>query len=209
MIEYPLKATNGSVLIGIDEVGRGCLAGPVYAGAAVFLSPADVDTYFDSKTLSEVKRKKLSESILANHFVAIGTASVEEIDELNIRQATFLAMQRAVLQIIKHIDEKFRINKAHLLIDGRDTIPNFATYSQEAIIKGDQKVRLISAASIVAKVARDEFMTGLSNSAEYSCYGFEKHKGYGTELHRKLISENGPSVWHRKSFGGVKEYVFK
>lgn len=145
----------------------------------------------------------MSDSINKYHHVAIGVASVEEIDELNIRQATFLAMQRAVEDLMK----KLNLTRTHLLIDGRDIIPNFDLCSQEAIIKGDQKVRLISAASIAAKVARDEFMTDLSKSAGFNCYGFEKHKGYGTEFHRQRISENGPSVWHRKSFGGVKEYL--
>lgn len=202
-VEYPEKSSDGSILIGIDEVGRGCLAGPVYAGAVVFSGPEDIETYFDSKTLSEEKRKKLSESIWQHHHVAIGKASVDEIDQHNIRQATFLAMRRAVEELKKKINFK----KAHLLIDGRDTIPNFGHYTQEAIIKGDQKVRMISAASIAAKVARDEFMTNLSLGAECAGYGFEKHKGYGTEFHRKQISEKGPSVWHRKSFGGVKEFL--
>lgn len=198
METYPLQTPEGQILIGIDEVGRGCLAGPVYAGAVVFLGPQDIQTYFDSKTLSEEKRKKISESIYLHHKASIGIASVEEIDQLNIRQATFLAMRRAVNQL--------QITKAHLLIDGRDVIPAFAPFSQEAIIKGDQKVRLISAASIVAKVARDEFMSQLALVEELKNYGFEKHKGYGTAYHRERICKEGPTVWHRKTFGGVKEY---
>lgn len=183
--------------IGVDEVGRGCLAGPVTAAAVIFNSDTDIQKYKDSKQLKEEQRKILSESIHKNHTVAIGWASVEEIDELNILQASFLAMRRAI--------EQLKLKSGSVLVDGNHIIPELEQFTQKAIIKGDQKLRLISAASIVAKVARDEFMKNLAT--EFDQYGFEKHKGYGTVYHRKQIHTNGPCQWHRQSFGGVKEYI--
>lgn len=184
-------------LIGVDEVGRGCLAGPVTAAAVIFKSDTDVELYKDSKLIKEDMRKQLSLSIHKNHIVSIGWATVEEIDQINILQATFLAMRRAV--------EALPIKGRCILIDGRDRIPNLASFEQHPVIQGDQKVSLISAASIVAKVARDEFMKNLA--LKINQYGFETHKGYGTSFHRQRIAELGPTIWHRKSFGGVKEHV--
>lgn len=184
-------------LVGVDEVGRGCLAGPVVAGAVIFKSTKDVRKYRDSKALSEESREELSQSIHSNHIVSIGWASVEEIDEFNILQATFIAMRRAVAGL--------QLQTGSILVDGRDQIPNVGAFEQRAIIGGDDRVRLISAASIAAKVARDRFMKDLSR--EFSAYGFEQHKGYATSFHRKRIQEVGPSKWHRQSFAGVKEFV--
>ena len=189
--------TLSTPLIGVDEVGRGCLAGPVTAGAVIFNSTVDIKKYKDSKQLKEEQRNNLSASIHQNHLAAIGWASVEEIDELNILQASFLAMQRAI--------KKLQIKSGTILVDGNQCIPNMGSFEQRAIVKGDQKLRLISAASIIAKVARDEFMKNLAN--EFNQYGFEKHKGYGTLYHREQIQAVGPSKWHRQSFGGVKEYI--
>lgn len=189
--------TLATPLIGVDEVGRGCLAGPVTAAAVIFNSAVDIKKYKDSKQLKEEQRNKLSASIHENHCAAIGWASVEEIDELNILQASFLAMQRAI--------KKLQIKRGTILVDGNQCIPNMGSFEQRAVIKGDQKLRLISAASIVAKVARDEFMKNLAN--EFNQYGFEKHKGYGTLYHRKQIQAVGPSKWHRQSFAGVKEHI--
>lgn len=189
-------------LIGIDEVGRGCLAGPVCAGVVILDESKPFDHYFDSKTLSEEKRKSLSLDIQENHFWSIGWATVEEVDSINIRQATFLAMTRALQDLIS----KYKLKKeGTLLIDGRDVVPNIKSFRQLAIIKGDQHLRSISAASIVAKVARDELMKELSE--EFPYYGFEKHKGYGTEVHRKAIVQFKPTIHHRKTFGGVKEHL--
>lgn len=184
-------------LVGVDEVGRGCLAGPVTAAAVIFKSDKDIFLYQDSKKLTEAQREDLAVSIHENHLVSVGWASVEEIDEINILQATFLAMHRAV--------QGLKIKSGSILVDGRDKIPNLVGVQQQAIIKGDQKVRLISAASIAAKVARDQLMKKLAQ--EFTVYGFEKHKGYGTLYHRRQIQEFGPSLWHRKSFGGVKEHL--
>ena len=184
-------------LIGVDEVGRGCLAGPVVAAAVVFKSTTDVRKYRDSKEIEEDQRIILSKSIHLHHHVAIGWASVEEIDEVNILQATFLAMQRAI--------EQLGFLNGTILVDGRDRIPNIAGFDQRPVIKGDQKLRVISAASIAAKVARDNFMKNLAK--EFNAYGFEQHKGYATSLHRERIQAVGPSKWHRQTFAGVKEYL--
>lgn len=186
--------------IGIDEVGRGCLAGPVVAAAVIFKSKSDIKLYKDSKAIGQADREMLSASIHANHHVSIGWASVEEIDQINILQATFLAMRRAIegLQLTE---------SGTVLVDGCDIIPKLVTHQQLAIIQGDQHVRLISAASIAAKVARDQFMTQLAKTVD--AYGFEKHKGYGTLFHREQIQKVGPSAWHRQTFRGVKEYSIK
>ena len=187
-------------LIGIDEVGRGCLAGPVFAAAVCFKSTTDIKKYQDSKSIQSSDRNKLSESIMRHHHYAIGVASVAEIDQYNILQATFMAMRRAVQKLAAGME----MTTATLLIDGRDKIPNFECYRQQPIIEGDNKVRLISAASIVAKVARDNFMIQLAG--KFKNYEFEKHKGYGTKLHRERIQKFGPSEWHRQTFSGVREY---
>ncbi len=192
--------------IGIDEVGRGCLAGPVVAAAVIFKSTKDIKNYVDSKKLNSEAREQLSLSIHNHHLVGIGWASVEEIDQINILQATFRAMHRAVEKLQNSHTTAMTQNPT-LLIDGRDCIPSLGHFVQVPIIQGDQHVRLISAASIAAKVARDQFMVELSKSG--ADYGFEKHKGYGTLYHRQQIQKMGPSAWHRKSFGGVKEYVTK
>ncbi len=186
-------------VIGIDEVGRGCLAGPVAAAAVILSNEKKYSFYPDSKKISEEQRELLSQEIYSIHTVGLGWAQVEEIDRVNILQATFLAMKRA----LSHLPFK----TGTLLIDGRDRIPGLDLWHQVPVIKGDQKVRAISAASIVAKVARDQFMKQLAN--EVVGYGFEKHKGYGTAFHRQKIQELGPSTWHRQTFGGVKEYVEK
>jgi ribonuclease HII len=184
-------------LIGVDEVGRGCLAGPVVAAAVIFNSSTDTRKYRDSKETPEDLRLILSESIFKHHQVAIGWASVEEIDSINILQASFLAMRRAI--------EQLGVTSGTILVDGRDRIPKMEGFEQRPVIKGDQKLRLISAASIAAKVARDNFMKDLAK--EFNDYGFEQHKGYGTSFHRQRIQAVGPSKWHRQSFAGVKEYL--
>lgn len=185
-------------IIGVDEVGRGCLAGPVYASAVSFNSDILSDLVTDSKLLSEKRRTELSIEIQKHHHVGLGFATVEEIDELNILQASLLAMKRAV--------EALGLKAGHLLIDGNQKIPNMAKeFQQTTVIKGDLRVAPISAASIVAKVTRDELMKNLG--VTFPQYGFEAHKGYSTVVHKKSIAEHGPCIWHRKSFSGVKEFV--
>ena len=172
------------------------------AAAVIFKSKIDISHYVDSKKLTETQRESLAASINEHHLVGVGWASVEEIDEINILQATFRAMHRAVEKL------KLLSNETPtLLIDGRDRIPSLGHLNQVPVIKGDQHVRLISAASIAAKVVRDQFMIALAKAG--ADYGFEKHKGYGTLYHRQQIQKLGPTEWHRQTFSGVKEYLTK
>lgn len=198
--EYPKvdwqKFSPGPI-IGVDEVGRGCLAGPVYAAAVIFKSDILADKVTDSKLLSEDRREELATLINKEHFVGIGSASVEEIDEINILQASLLAMKRAI--------ENLNIKTGHVLIDGNMKIPGLKNFEQTTFVKGDLRVAPISAASIVAKVARDRLMKDFG--VKYPVYGFEAHKGYSTPVHKESIVTHGPCSIHRKSFAGVKEYV--
>lgn len=199
-IEFPKiewRDFSPTPIIGVDEVGRGCLAGPVYAAAVIFKSDALNDLVTDSKLLSEKRREELADLILKEHIVGIGSASVEEIDEINILNASLLAMKRAV--------EKLGVKSGHVLVDGNKKIPNLKGFQQSTIVKGDLRVAPISAASIVAKVTRDRLMKDLG--VKYPHYGFEVHKGYSTPVHKQSIVDHGPCIAHRRSFAGVKEYV--
>ena len=184
-------------VIGVDEVGRGCLAGPVYAGAAILLSDKIESELTDSKLLNESKREFLSIEILKFHKVSIAWASEEEIAQLNIFQASLLAMKRAV--------NGLGVSSGHILVDGKFPIPDMKGFVQTPLIKGDLRTTPISAAAICAKVARDHLMHTLAS--EYPNYGFEKHKGYATEAHRQAIQELGPCKVHRRTFAGVREYL--
>jgi ribonuclease HII len=187
--EINLIAAGGAPVAGVDEVGRGPLAGPVVA-AAVILDPDRIPTGIcDSKQLAKGDRERLASEIVARaHAVAIASASVAEIDALDIRRASHLAMRRSVLGLA--------MQPMHVLVDGRDlpTLPCAAT----AIVKGDASVLSIAAASIVAKVARDRMMTRLA--ASHPAYGFERHAGYPTAAHRGVLAEMGPCEAHRLSF---------
>ena len=176
-------------LAGIDEVGRGPLAGPVVACAIIFDKSYYNKDVRDSKSLSEKKRDQLSE-ILRSQAVSfnVGEACVQEIEQYNIRQATFMAMRRAVSGL--------SVSPDFLLVDG-ENLPDSPVPSL-GIVKGDQKSFSISAASIVAKVARDNYMKELER--EYPQYKFAKNKGYGTKEHIQAIKQLGPSPHHRKSF---------
>lgn len=199
-IEFPKidwKEFSPSPVIGVDEVGRGCLAGPVYAAAVIFKSEALSDLVTDSKLISEKRRDEMAELILREHHVGIGSATVEEIDELNILNAALLAMNRAI--------QALGVKGGHVLVDGNKKIPNLPGFQQTTVVKGDLRVAPISAASIVAKVTRDRLMKELG--VQYPHYGFEVHKGYSTPIHKQSIVEHGPCVVHRRSFAGVKEYV--
>lgn len=188
-------------VIGVDEVGRGCLAGPVYAGACLLLSEKHLELLTDSKLLSESRREMICPLIEQTHAVSIACASEEEIDELNILQASLLAMKRAV----EDLQKKLGLTMGHVLVDGKFKIPDLKDFEQTPIIKGDLRAAPISAAAIVAKVKRDQLMSQLGK--EFPQYGFEKHKGYASLVHRKAIEKWGPSPYHRKSFSGVKEYL--
>ena len=181
-------------IIGVDEAGRGCLAGPVFAGAVILNFP---QPFQDSKLLSAQQRENLAKEIKKNHIFGIGIASVKEIETLNIHQASLLAMKRAV--------ENLKVSSGCLLIDGKFTIPSFPQFSQTALVKGDRRALPIMAAGIMAKTERDKLL--LSYGKKYPEYGFEKHKGYATKQHKKAIQEYGPCYIHRKSFSGVKEFL--
>jgi ribonuclease HII len=184
------------LICGVDEAGRGPLAGPVSA-AAVILDPANpIEGLADSKKLSEKQRDRLAPVIKERALAwAVAYAEVGEIDELNILQATLLAMKRAVLAL--------HIQPQQVLVDGL-YCPQTGIPSQ-AIVKGDSKVAAISAASILAKTARDELMLKLH--ARYPQYGFDGHKGYPTALHLAALREHGVSEVHRRSFRPVRELL--
>lgn len=184
------------VYCGIDEAGAGPLCGEVYAAAVVLDYKSPILGLNDSKKLSEKKRNALYQEICANAAdFAIATASVAEIDRINILQARLLAMRRAFLGLKKTVD--------YALVDG-NRLPNLPV-DAKAIIKGDGLVDAISAASILAKVARDQSMYELD--ALYPEYGFAKHKGYGTKQHMQALKEYGPTSAHRKSFAPVAKYL--
>jgi ribonuclease HII len=182
------------IVVGIDEAGRGPLAGRVYAGAVILDEAKYIDNLTDSKKLSHKERICLYDEI-RNKAVSfgVGFASVEEIDRINILQATFLAMRRALDSLNSGYD--------YVLVDG-NVFP-FKNLRGEAIVKGDGKVREIMAASIAAKVERDLYMMEMSKL--YPQYEFDKHKGYPTKRHVELLLKYGASPIHRKTFGIVKE----
>jgi ribonuclease HII len=197
MNEYgQVLGTKHRFIAGVDEVGRGPLAGPVVT-AAVILDPAQPITGLaDSKKLSETRREALAELIKRHALAwAIGRAEVEEIDRLNILQATLLAMQRAVANL--------SITPEHVLVDG-NRCPRLPC-SVEAVIKGDSTVPAISAASIIAKVTRDREMLALD--AEYPGYGLAGHKGYPTKAHLAALHVLGVSPIHRRSFSPVRQIL--
>jgi len=180
-------------LCGVDEAGRGPLAGPVTA-AAVMLDPArPIDGLRDSKKLTAAARERLADAIRERAAAwCVAEASVAEIDQLNILQATMLAMQRAVAGLGRAPDDVW--------VDG-NRCPNWAWRSQ-AVVKGDDKVAAIAAASILAKTVRDQFMCRLHD--EYPAYGFARHMGYGTAAHLDALKAHGACPQHRRSFGPVK-----
>lgn len=190
-ILYKFDLEKGDI-VGVDEAGRGPLAGNVVAAVAKLKKYDErLEKINDSKKLSEKKREELFEVIKECFYVEIGEATVEEIDELNILNATFLAMRRALEKLEKVV--KFE----KVLVDGNHKIRGYKR-EQEAVIKGDAKSLAIAAASIVAKVTRDREL--VRADSKYTCYNFKKHKGYGTKEHREAILKYGPCEIHRKSF---------
>lgn len=190
-LEYENAALNSGfeVICGIDEAGRGPLAGPVYAAAVILPKGHIVEGVNDSKKISEKKRDLLFDKIIDECVCySIGTASEQEIDEINILQATFLAMRRAVAGL--------EIKPDIALIDGNRK-PGL-DIAEQTIVKGDSKSANIAAASIIAKVSRDRYM--LEMAEKYPEYQFEKHKGYGTKLHYEMLEKYGISPIHRKTF---------
>ena len=180
------------VLAGVDEVGRGSLIGPVYAAAVILNKSINTKILKDSKSLSKNKRKEISTYIKKNSIWAIGQASVREIEKINILQASLLAMKRAIIKLKK--------KPSLVLIDGNN-LPNIKNYNLKYIIKGDQKIPCISAASIIAKVSRDKFVTTLSKN--FQNYGWDTNSGYGTKEHLKAIKKFGITKYHRKTFSPI------
>jgi ribonuclease HII len=185
------------LLAGVDEAGRGPLAGPVYAAAVILDPDRPIPGIRDSKKLTAAQREALALEIREKAVAwSIASADTAEIDSLNILQATHLAMRRALAGLSRVPD--------HVQVDGNrcPSIDGLARFSIEAIVKGDDKVPAIGAASILAKVGRDAVMVALHE--QYPQYGFAVHKGYPTAAHLKALQEHGPSPAHRLSFGPVR-----
>lgn len=188
-LENEIYAEGFSLICGVDEAGRGPLAGPVYAAAVILPRDAAIEGLNDSKKLTEKKREALFDVITERALTyGIASASVEEIEKLNILNATFLAMNRA-------IDKLDPIPELALIDGNRST--GIAMPSR-CVVKGDSRCADIAAASILAKVSRDRYMLTLAK--KYPQYHFEQHKGYGTKLHYEALREYGPSPEHRPSF---------
>lgn len=191
-IEQDLLRNGCSIIAGVDEVGRGPLAGPVTA-AAVILDPLNIpDNLNDSKILSSKKREKLFEQLKSSSAFAVAHVSPEEIDKLNILQASLLAMVNAVSNL--------KVKPNHILIDG-NKVPDKLIGRATAIVKGDRKVLSIAAASIIAKVTRDKLMHDLAS--EFPVYGWAKNSGYPTKCHMNAIVKYGVTPHHRRSFKPV------
>jgi ribonuclease HII len=196
LFEKAAYSSNFKRVAGIDEAGRGPLAGPVMAAAVILPAGLSIIGVDDSKKLKPDKREKLFEIIMAQALsVGVGIITPGEIDRINILQATRRAMLAAVQSLSPQPD--------YLLIDGISTIDS--TVPQKTIKKGDSLSLSIAAASIIAKVTRDRFM--IEMDSKYPGYGFAGHKGYGSAAHLDAIRRLGPSPIHRLTFGGVKEYV--
>lgn len=195
--ERQLRHENVLHVAGVDEAGRGPLAGPVVSAAVILPHDCSIQGLDDSKKLPPTRRAQLFEEIYA-HAVSVGIGIVdrEAIDRINILQASLLSMRMAVSKLDPPAD--------HLLIDGKFTLPEVTT-AQEAIIKGDTRSASIAAASIVAKVSRDRLMHDYH--LDFPLYGFDRHKGYPTRAHKAAIAQHGPCPIHRRSFRGVKEHL--
>ena len=202
-LEESLGLSTRAVIVGVDEVGRGPLAGPVTA-AALFVDrqkiTLDLMTKIDdSKKIPQKQRATISKQIEGIAIIGIGWASSSEIDQLNILEATMLAMQRAIFSLNKQII----LDPDYILIDG-NKVPRL-DFPSKAIVRGDEKSLSIAAASIVAKNKREAFMTSLSKL--YPGYGWEKNAGYGTGEHLAAIEREGITVHHRRSFKPIANYL--
>ena len=181
-------------IAGVDEVGRGSLIGPVYAAAVILNKTINKKLLKDSKSLKKNKREFLAKYIKKNSIWATGKASVSEIEKINILHASLLAMERA----IKKLKKKPKL----ILVDGNKT-PNLKNYKLQSVIKGDQKIPSISAASIIAKVTRDKMISKLGK--KFKNYYWRKNYGYGTKQHLKAIKKFGITSHHRKTFSPISK----
>ncbi len=204
------RGGQGLIPIGIDEAGRGPLAGPVVAAAVLFKSAhfqipegreKDFHLIRDSKKLSEKQREVAFALVQECFHVGIGIVSAETIDRVNILQATFLAMKSALSELERVAGLHGKESSLILLIDGNQELPNLSL-QQETVVEGDGNVRSIAAASIIAKVTRDRLI--ILADHEYPAYGFARHKGYGTKEHMDALRKYGPTPIHRKSFRPVQ-----
>ena len=182
------------IVAGVDEVGRGSLIGPVYAAAVILNKSINKKLLKDSKSLTKTKREVLSRYIKKNSIWAIGKSSVKEIEKINILQASLLAMKRAI--------KKLKKKPTLILVDG-NKLPEIKNYSLRSIIKGDQKIPSISAASIIAKVTRDKVITNLGK--KFKGYHWDQNYGYGTKQHFKAIKNLGITSHHRKTFSPINK----
>ncbi len=182
------------IIAGVDEVGRGSLIGPVYAAAVILNKTINKKLLIDSKKLTKPKREILAKYIKKNSVWATGKASVKEIDKINILHASLLAMKRAIIKLKK--------KPTLVLVDG-NRCPKIKDYNLNSVIKGDEKIPSISAASIIAKVARDKMITILGK--KFKGYYWHKNYGYGTKQHLKAIKKLGITLHHRKNFSPINK----
>ena len=182
------------IIAGVDEVGRGSLIGPVYAAAVILNKSINKRLLRDSKSLTKSQREILSKYIKKNSVWSIGKASVKEIEKINILHASLLAMKRAIIRLKK--------KPTLVLIDG-NKLPKIENYNLKSIVKGDQKIPSISAASIIAKVTRDKMITNLGK--KFKGYYLDKNSGYGTKQHLKAIKYLGITSEHRKTFSPINK----
>mgnify|MGYP001439970096 FL=1 len=180
------------LIAGVDEVGRGSLIGPVYAAAVILNKTIDKKLLKDSKSLNKSNREVLSKYIKKNSIWAVGRASVSEIEKKNILQASLLAMKRAIKKLKK---------KPHIIFVDGNKLPKIRNYHLKTVIKGDQKIPSISAASIIAKVSRDKMITNLSK--KFTGYSWDQNFGYGTKQHLKAIKKLGITKHHRVTFSPI------
>lgn len=212
--EQQIASKEGVLVVGVDEAGRGPLAGPVVACATLFrnsqfpnssfqIDPKDEKKWKlvrDSKTLSEKQREEMFDFVQEYFYVGVGIVHADTIDRINILEATFLAMKSAVSDLERSLRQSQLKQNLFLLIDGNQKIPNISI-EQETVVGGDGTVKSIAAASIIAKVTRDRMI--VEYDREYPQYGFAKHKGYGTKVHMDALRKYGPSPIHRMSFKPV------
>ena len=182
------------IVAGVDEVGRGSLMGPVYAAAVILNKSIDKKVLKDSKKLAKSRRESLAKYIKKNSIWAIGKVSVKEIEKINILHASLLAMKRAVVKLKK--------KPSLVLIDG-NKLPDIKNYKLNSVIRGDQKIPSISAASIIAKVTRDKMISDLGK--KFKGYYWDKNYGYGTKQHLKAIKNLGITSHHRKNFSPINK----